>query len=50
MRQLLAKHQDDGLEGQRKVRVLFAKPDGRERIGWHEALKLKLRQKLKRRA
>ena len=50
MRALLAKHEPDGYDELRTVRVLYARSDGRERIGWHERLKVKIRQKLQQRA
>lgn len=35
MRALLAKHQPDGLDELRAVRVVYPKPDGREHMGDH---------------
>ena len=37
---LLAKHEDDGLESNRRTRVIYPKADGRQRIGWRERMRL----------
>ena len=51
LKALLAKHEDEGLglEAKRTVRVIYATSDGRERIGWHEALKMKIRRRFQAR-